>query len=231
MGTTMTKHARPADACGDATGDIDQTAMRIEHRIAGPAERAIDPQDGTSWAEDLVGGADRDVGYVDSASTSERDERMVAVSARVAQTLFGRAARPPMLGRYVVLDTLGQGGMGTVLEAFDHTLDRKVAIKVLREDLGPKHTTRLLREARAMAKLSHPNVVPVFEADTTGGQTFVVMEHVQGQTLRRWIRQAPAPRLAAVRRGVHPGRSGPGRRPRKGARPPRLQAQQRDHRR
>ncbi|MEM9462101.1 MAG: protein kinase, partial [Myxococcota bacterium] len=69
-----------------------------------------------------------------------------------------------MLGRYVVLGTLGQGGMGTVLEAFDRTLDRRVAIKVLHQNLDDKHTARLLREARAMAKLSHPNVVPVFEA-------------------------------------------------------------------
>ncbi|MEM9462747.1 MAG: tetratricopeptide repeat protein [Myxococcota bacterium] len=52
---------------------------------------------------------------------------------------------------------------------------------------------RLLREARAMAKLSHPNVGPVFEADTTGGQTFVVMELVAGQTLRHWMRRVPSP--------------------------------------
>ncbi|MEM9462744.1 MAG: serine/threonine-protein kinase [Myxococcota bacterium] len=99
----------------------------------------------------------------------------------------------PMLGRYVVLGTLGQGGMGTVFEAFDRTLDRKVAVKVLHEEISREHTVRLLREAQAMAKLSHPNVVPVFEANTVDGQTFVVMELVQGQTLQHWIRQDPRP--------------------------------------
>ncbi|MEM9462091.1 MAG: serine/threonine-protein kinase [Myxococcota bacterium] len=155
------------------------------------------PRDMRERAANDRGDAADDLGDASgSVSTSERDppddlER--AIEARVIETLFGSPARPPTLGRYVVLGTLGQGGMGTVLEAFDHTLDRKVAIKVLHEDLDDTHTARLLREARAMAKLSHPNVVPVFEADTAGDQTFVVMELVQGQTLRDWIRQQPRP--------------------------------------
>ncbi|MEM9456335.1 MAG: tetratricopeptide repeat protein [Myxococcota bacterium] len=138
---------------------------------AGPAGRAVDPTDTDEQPDDLE----------------------VAVKARVLQTLFGAPARPPMLGRYVVLGPLGQGGMGTVLEAFDRTLDRRVAIKVLHEDLGQEHAARLLREAQAMAKLSHPNVVQVFEADTIDDQPFVAMELVQGQTLRQWIRQTPRP--------------------------------------
>jgi hypothetical protein len=56
------------------------------------------------------------------------------------------------LGRYMVLGTLGRGGMGTVLEAFDRTLDRRVAVKVLHGDLDERHTVRLTREAQAMAK-------------------------------------------------------------------------------
>jgi len=100
---------------------------------------------------------------------------------------------PQMLGRYVVLGKLGRGGMGTVLEAFDRTLDRRVAIKVLHDELDDKQTKRLLREAQAMAKLSHPNVVQVYEAGEVGGQTFVAMELVQGQTLGQWMRQDPRP--------------------------------------
>ena len=122
------------------------------------------------------------------------DDKVFAVErARVVEALFQVPAHPQMLGRYVVLRTLGKGGMGTVLEAFDRTLERKVAVKVLHEDLGGRHTARLLREAQAMAKLSHPNVVPVFEAGMINGQTFVAMERVQGQTLRDWMRQDPRP--------------------------------------
>ncbi|MEM9462339.1 MAG: tetratricopeptide repeat-containing serine/threonine-protein kinase [Myxococcota bacterium] len=117
--------------------------------------------------------------------------RVVKPSRRIADA--EGSADLTTLGRYVVLGALGQGGMGIVYEAFDRTLDRKVAIKVLHEDLGRDQTARLLREAQAMAKLSHPNVVPVFEANTVDGQTFVVMELVGGQTLRQWMCQDPRP--------------------------------------
>ncbi len=112
---------------------------------------------------------------------------------RVFEALFGVPSPPQTLGRYVVLGTLGRGGMGIVLEAFDRRLDRKVAVKVLHHDLAHRHAARLLREAQAMAKLSHPNVVQVYEADTVGGQPFVVMERVVGQPLRSWMDQRPRP--------------------------------------
>ncbi|MEM9461643.1 MAG: tetratricopeptide repeat protein [Myxococcota bacterium] len=122
------------------------------------------------------------------------DDLVVAMEhAQVFEALFQMPARPQTLGRYVVLSPLGQGGMGTVFEAFDRTLDRRVAVKVLHQELDEEHTTRLLREAQALAKLSHPNVVQVHEADTVGGQTFVVMELVKGKTLDAWIKQPPRP--------------------------------------
>ena len=83
--------------------------------------------------------------------------------------------------------------MGVVLEAFDRTLDRRVAIKVLHKDLDEKQTKRLLREAQAMAKLSHPNVVQVYEAGEIDGQAFVAMELVQSQMLGAWMRQESRP--------------------------------------
>jgi len=97
------------------------------------------------------------------------------------------------IGRFVVLGTLGRGGMGTVYETFDRNLDRKVAVKILHRDVSRLDQKRLLREARALAQLSHPNVVQVYEADELAGQTFVAMELVQGRTLRRWLRQEPRP--------------------------------------
>ncbi|MEM9454531.1 MAG: serine/threonine-protein kinase [Myxococcota bacterium] len=105
---------------------------------------------------------------------------------------FPGATESVQLGRYVVLGTLGRGGMGTVLEAFDRTLDRRVALKVLRSS-SDKQTQWLMREAQAMARLSHPNVVQVYEVGQSRGQAFVAMELVKGQTLRAWMQQPSRP--------------------------------------
>jgi eukaryotic-like serine/threonine-protein kinase len=114
--------------------------------------------------------------------------------ARVFEALFQCAAHEPQqFGHYVVLDLLGQGGMGVVLRAYDGELDRLVAIKVLHRGLDERHTQRLRREAQAMAKLSHPNVVQVYEVGKVEGQTFVAMELVKGKTLREWMLQEPRP--------------------------------------
>ena len=92
------------------------------------------------------------------------------------------------LGRFEVIRELGSGGMGQVFEAFDPKLQRKVAIKVLKHKSGsPSSTERLAREALALAKLSHPNVVQVYEVDDSGGEIFVAMEFVEGITLGEWL--------------------------------------------
>ncbi|MCX4242308.1 serine/threonine-protein kinase [Paraliomyxa miuraensis] len=122
----------------------------------------------------------------------EEDLVLQAQQARV----FGALFRKPVLrrfGRYVVLDVLGQGGMGVVLKGYDEELDRQVAIKVLHRELDEQHTARLRREAQAMAKLSHPNVVQVYEVGELEGQTFVAMELCKGKTVRAWIEQEPRP--------------------------------------
>ncbi|MEX1362081.1 MAG: serine/threonine-protein kinase [Nannocystaceae bacterium] len=92
------------------------------------------------------------------------------------------------IGRYVVLETLGTGGMGTVLRAYDPKLRREVALKRLRS-----HSTeadaeaRLVHEARSLARLSHPNVVAVFDVDVEVEGVIVAMELVRGRTLRQWF--------------------------------------------
>jgi len=91
-----------------------------------------------------------------------------------------------MLGRYIVIGILGRGGMGTVLKAYDEALDRPVALKLLHGGTSDHHTQRLKREAQALAKLSHPNVVQVYEVGEAGNQWFIAMELVNGQTLREW---------------------------------------------
>ncbi len=99
--------------------------------------------------------------------------------------------RGASLGRYLVLDRLGQGGMGVVYAAYDPELDRRLAVKLLRPDAGAAQAetrrTRLQREAQAMARLSHPNVITVHDVGTAGDQVFVAMELVDGVTLKRWL--------------------------------------------
>ncbi len=99
--------------------------------------------------------------------------------------------RGASLGRYLVLDRLGQGGMGVVYTAYDPELDRRLAVKLLRPDAGAAQAetrrTRLQREAQAMARLSHPNVIAVHDVGTAGDQVFVAMELVDGVTLKRWL--------------------------------------------
>jgi tRNA A-37 threonylcarbamoyl transferase component Bud32/WD40 repeat protein len=98
---------------------------------------------------------------------------------------------PGRIGRFLVIRRLGAGGMGVVYAAYDEGLDRKVAVKLLRSDraVGSDASSgrqRLLREAQALARLSHPNVVHVYEVGTWEDQVFVAMEFVEGETLKRW---------------------------------------------
>lgn len=94
-------------------------------------------------------------------------------------------------GRYEVRGLLGAGGMGIVLEGFDPDLERPVAIKLLHPDhtAGRAGAERLIREARAMARLAHPNVVPVYEVGWSSERVFLAMELVEGVTLRAWRAQ------------------------------------------
>ncbi|HVE85220.1 MAG TPA: serine/threonine-protein kinase [Myxococcales bacterium] len=99
--------------------------------------------------------------------------------------------RGTAIGRYLVVHRLGQGGMGVVYSAYDAELDRKVALKLLRPRAlgGSNGHARLLREAQAMAKVSHPNVIAVHDVGSFGDQVFMAMDLVEGSTLSRWVKQ------------------------------------------
>lgn len=101
----------------------------------------------------------------------------------------GPLSREARLGRFLLIELLGEGGMGTVLSAFDPRLQRRVALKVLREKLvgSPAGHARMLREAQALARMTHPNVVPIHEVLEVDGRIVLVMEHVAGLTLREWV--------------------------------------------
>ena len=118
-----------------------------------------------------------------------------AAPAQPSEPAAGGEPVVPLIrvGRYTILRELGSGGMGEVYAAFDDQLDRKVALKVLRADQarGDERSARLLREAKAMARLSHPNVVAVHEIGEYRGRTFIAMEFVAGSTLDGWLAAAP----------------------------------------
>lgn len=101
-------------------------------------------------------------------------------------------ARGQAIGRYLVLEAIGSGSMGVVYSAWDPSLDRKVALKLVRRT-GNDETldARLLREAKALARLAHPNVVAVHDAGTHDAQVFLAMEFVDGVTLGQWLQQQP----------------------------------------
>ena len=108
--------------------------------------------------------------------------------------VLDRDGTPNKIGRFLVLQRLGSGGMGLVYSAFDEQLDRKVAIKLLRPHVAHSGRAtlgqaRLLREAQAMARLQHPNVVAVFDVGDHAGHVWLAMEFVEGVTLDVWLEQ------------------------------------------
>jgi len=142
--------------------------------------------------------------------TEEGDTRTASTVAEkpvhdeeTAQT--AEVTRPPeehrlqpgeSIDRYIVLGLLGSGGMGVVYKAYDPELDRRIALKVHRlegaEGAASKRARdRLLREAQALAQLSHPNVVAAYDVGAVGDDVFVAMELVKGQTFKEWLKAAP----------------------------------------
>jgi len=117
-----------------------------------------------------------------SARPAHDDIAAAVARARVARTLFGEAA-PVRIGRYEVESKAGAGGGGEVFVARDPELSRRVAIKLVRAG-GDRD--RMLAEGHALARLSHPNIVPVYDAGTLDDQIYVVMELVEGDTLRAY---------------------------------------------
>jgi serine/threonine protein kinase len=104
---------------------------------------------------------------------------------------------PNQIGRYPVLRRIGVGGMSVVYRGFDPELDRQVALKLLDPELldadSGRGRARLQREARAMAKVNHPNVVPVFDVGVHRDSVYIAMELIEGQPLGQWWEATPRP--------------------------------------
>ncbi len=116
-----------------------------------------------------------------------------------AATSKPRRGQAQRIGRFVLIEELGRGAQATVWRAHDERLDRDVALKLLRPDADTVAVTQWLHEARAVSRLAHPNIVPVFEADDDHGASYLVFELVRGRTLAQMRRQRGAlpPREAA----------------------------------
>lgn len=101
------------------------------------------------------------------------------------------------IDRYQIHECLGVGGMGVIYSAWDPELERKLALKLVRVRTSERNSTRararLLREARALARLRHPNVVAVHDVGEHAGRVFVAMEFIAGETLQRWLLRSPPP--------------------------------------
>ena len=141
--------------------------------------------DGTIGGQDTIGDRLLDISHDDAPEVAEARRRVQAA-------LFGGPSSSPAradlerVGRFTLLERLGRGGMGVVYVALDPELDRKVAIKLLRPDHREESAARarLLREAQAIARLAHPNVITVFESGTHGELVYIAMELVDGVDLR-----------------------------------------------
>lgn len=128
------------------------------------------PEDGAAFARQLV-----------------RSQKLTAWQAK--QVFYNRG-KTLVLGNYVVLDMIGQGGMGMVLRAEHKRMARQVALKVLSPAVtkSPEALRRFQREVQAAARLNHPNIVIAYDADESGGNYFLVMEYVQGSDLASLVK-------------------------------------------
>ena len=131
------------------------------------------------------------------------------IRARSRALLFGGASEPVRLGRLELVARIGAGGMGEVYAARDAELDREVAVKIVRSDIDADRgdaTARILREAQLMARLTHPNVVRIYDVGRVESRVYITMEYVRGTTLSAWLEQAPRPWREILDRFLRAGR-------------------------
>lgn len=137
---------------------------------------------------------DRSESEMESLTPQSRSDGWGATTGRPRDVIREAGSR---VAHYIVLDQLGLGGMGVVYAAYDPKLDRKIALKVLRSEGHDETATvarlRLVSEGRALARVSHPNVVAVYDVGTVEEEVYVAMELVQGTTLGQWRKARTRP--------------------------------------
>ena len=118
-------------------------------------------------------------------------------------------SRGEAVGRYIIVGEVGSGGMGVVYAAYDPELDRRVALKLLHRHTSRNRKNaraRFVREAKSMARLSHPNVITVFDVGSEDDEVFVAMEFIEGRTLADWLDEGTHPWREVVERFEEAGR-------------------------
>lgn len=188
----VTEPPAPGDASPEQQPDV-QTDQQPD--VQTDAMGLADTHHGTGASA----GADEDES--DEMATLGMDTELASTqpaaprSARARRSRHARYRRGATIGRYIVLDTMGAGTMGTVYAAYDPELDRRIAVKLLStsQSRSPKARRRLLREAQALARLSHPNVIQVYDVGVQNDEVFVAMELIEGNSLDRVTAADPRP--------------------------------------
>jgi tRNA A-37 threonylcarbamoyl transferase component Bud32 len=181
------------EALDRVLGHIQECAP-CEEEVSRLIESGVKPY----WAEPATAEDERDndfgAGINEVPVRSPDSEAPAGLTSAKAPKKISRKIRNLLLGRM-----LGRGGMGAVYEAHDTVTGRRVAVKVVTGgEIDQEQTSRLLNEARAMARLSHPNILPVYDVVFDDLQPILVMEYIDGVTLDRWQRRGSIdPRLAA----------------------------------
>jgi serine/threonine protein kinase len=178
----LVEHLDDNAASEFVSGTLSPSALgRVEGHLAGCRD-----------CRALVAALAADAGDDSNAATWQHDRLSASQLGDLPRKTLSIGDR---VGRYLVLSSIGAGGMGVVFAAYDPQLDRKIALKLLRSGLAVSSKdarTRLRREAQAIAQLSHPNVVSVYDVGTTDdGDLYIAMEFVEGDTLTTWLRMYP----------------------------------------
>ncbi len=187
--------------------DMYAAGALLLHLLSGSPPGGTEETPRAAWDRDLFKGL--------SLSTTVKDfiRRMLAPdlldrysSASEALKDLSALELPPgsvIAGRYEILDELGRGGMGQVFRVKDRDLDEVVALKTLRRrpDMDEAARARFLREIKLTRKITHPNVVRVFDLGTWRDLTFLTMEYIPGRTLSQWIREGEG-RKATLRQKI-----------------------------
>ena len=178
--------------------------------------RACDSDEMRQRAESLLADANSADAFLEAPALEAAAAILEASRKRAPALTPGRR-----LGPYEILSPLGAGGMGEVYRARDSKLKRDVAVKVLPADVSedPERLARFEREAKAVAALSHPNILSIFDFGTQDGMAYAVMELLEGETLRGKLDAGPIPQKQAVDYALQVAR-GPLGRPRERRRPP-----------
>lgn len=177
--------------------DQDEVGSELGHAETVPPDVAGVATEATAAA------AETEVPRIGERPEADQLARAVA-RTRIGNQLFSKAERVH-LGRYHLLEMVGAGGMGVVWGAWDPELERRVAIKLVKATMQAARD-RIQLEGQALAKLSHPNVVTVYDVGVVDEQVYIVMEWVRGQNLRAYCRVPRALReIAAIYRSAGEG--------------------------